>query len=113
MATGQQDLLKGIVEADETYIGGKPRNKGPHNKRGMGTDKSPVIGPVIGMVARGGNVVAGAPRPTKTCRGPFLILAQDAPSGIVSKLPHRSLKPLQLTCRVCVGFPLLYCEFAG
>src|SRR3989449_3520019 len=26
--------LEGIIEADETYVGGKPRYKGPQNKRG-------------------------------------------------------------------------------
>ena len=45
------ELLKGIVEADETYVGGKPRTK---SKRGRGTNKSPVIG----VVERGGRVVA-------------------------------------------------------
>lgn len=44
--------LEGTVECDETYIGGKPRNKGPHNKRGRGTKKTPVVG----MVERGGRV---------------------------------------------------------
>jgi hypothetical protein len=45
----QSGLLHGIVEADETYVGGKPR-KGNHrdgdqpNKRGRGTKKVPVIG---------------------------------------------------------------------
>jgi transposase-like protein len=53
------ELLHGIVEMDETYVGGKPRkgNKRgedqPH-KRGRGTDKTPVIG----VVERGGRVVA-------------------------------------------------------
>ncbi len=52
-------LLEGIIEADETYVGGKPRKPNkrkddkPH-KRGRGTDKTPVIG----AVERGGNVVA-------------------------------------------------------
>ena len=45
------EWLKGIVEADETYVGGKPRAK---SKRGRGTTKSPVIG----VVERGGRVVA-------------------------------------------------------
>jgi transposase-like protein len=36
-------LLQGIVEIDETYVGGKPRKgTGPH-KRGMGTKKTPVM----------------------------------------------------------------------
>lgn len=45
------ELLKGIVEMDETYIGGKPRKKAkskdddsdniPHNKRGRGTKNKP------------------------------------------------------------------------
>jgi transposase-like protein len=35
-------MLDGIVEVDETYIGGKPRHKGD-NKRGRGTKKKPVM----------------------------------------------------------------------
>lgn len=37
--------LLGNVEVDETYVGGKPRNRGSHNmkKRGRGTDKTPVL----------------------------------------------------------------------
>lgn len=64
MAEGEQrELLKGLVEADETYIGGKPRKgntgsggKGPGrpHKRGRGTTKVPVVG----MVERGGRVAA-------------------------------------------------------
>jgi len=49
------DLLRGIVEMDETYIGGKPRKfDGKNRKRGRGTDKTPVVG----MVERNGNVKA-------------------------------------------------------
>ena len=52
-------LLHGIIEADETYIGGKPRKHGKYKdtkpaKRGRGTKKTPVIG----AVQRGGKVVA-------------------------------------------------------
>ena len=59
MAADQAPMLQGIVEADETYVGGKPRkgNKRdddkPH-KRGRGTKKTPVLG----AVERGGQVAA-------------------------------------------------------
>lgn len=42
--------LKGTVEVDETYIGGKPRSKKNENKRGRGTKKTPVMV----LVERGG-----------------------------------------------------------
>jgi len=54
--TKQRELLQGIVEMDETYIGGKPR-KGitrENYKRGRGTSKIPVVG----MAERDGNVKA-------------------------------------------------------
>ena len=52
-------LLQGIIEADETYIGGKPRKANKQDdrepsKRGRGTDKTPILG----AVARGGQVIA-------------------------------------------------------
>ena len=49
---GTSPKLAGIVEADETYVGGKPRaGTGPH-KMGRGRSKQPVSG----MVERGGNI---------------------------------------------------------
>ena len=42
MATPDAPKLKGVVEADETYVGGKPRIRGA-NKRGRGTAKTPVF----------------------------------------------------------------------
>ena len=54
----QRNLLTGIVEVDETFIGGKPRKgnttKGGTNKRGRGTKKTPVVG----LVERKGRVKA-------------------------------------------------------
>jgi len=48
-------LLKGVVEVDETYIGGKPRREfGKHNKRGRGTKKAPVMA----IVERDGNIIS-------------------------------------------------------
>jgi transposase-like protein len=47
-------LLQGIIEMDETYIGGKPRFHNCGAKRGRGTDKTPVFG----MVERKGSVIA-------------------------------------------------------
>ena len=50
-----QEKLGGIVEIDETYIGGKDINRHWHKKKGnSGDDKTPVIG----AVQRKGNVVA-------------------------------------------------------
>lgn len=52
----ERDLLEGLVEMDETYIGGKPRkgSGGDAPKHGRGTKKTPVIG----MVERGGKIKA-------------------------------------------------------
>jgi len=66
----QAGLLHGIVEADETYVGGKPRKGNKRDKnndlpppsknpRGRGTRKTPVIG----AVECGGNVVARVTNP--------------------------------------------------
>ncbi len=59
MLTEEGELLQGIVEADETYIGGKPRKGNRReddkpSKRGRGTKKSAIVG----AVERGGRVIA-------------------------------------------------------
>ena len=60
MATEQGEvMLQGIVEADETYIGGKPRKANRREdrkpaRRGRGTSKASVIG----AIERSGKVVA-------------------------------------------------------
>jgi transposase-like protein len=54
-AMGQyKELLQGIIEMDETYVGGKPRPGTGEHKRGRGTKKTPVVG----IVERNGNVKA-------------------------------------------------------
>lgn len=51
----QDRLMHGIVEADETYVDGEPR-KG--NNRDDDTKHKPDRGTVVGLVERGGRVVA-------------------------------------------------------
>jgi transposase-like protein len=52
LTPGSGQKLKGMVEADETYIGGKPRPGARHYKSGRGTKKAPVLA----MVERDGNI---------------------------------------------------------
>ena len=61
MTTDEGALLQGIIEVDETYVGGKPRYKNPNNKRGRGTRKTSVVG----AVQRGGDVKAQVTNDTK------------------------------------------------
>jgi transposase-like protein len=53
--TEQRHLLTGVVEMDETYMGGKPRRRHPDDKNhphGRGTTRTPVVG----MIERGGKI---------------------------------------------------------
>ena len=61
MTSDEGKMLQGIIEMDETYVGGKPRYKNPNNKRGRGTRKTSVVG----AVQRGGEVKAQVTRDTK------------------------------------------------
>ena len=61
LASGEADFLHGILEADETYIGGKPckcnkrdDDDNAQHPRGRSTRKAPIIG----AVERGGGVCA-------------------------------------------------------
>lgn len=54
MAEAYPDKLRGTVEVDEAFIGGKPRYKQKENWRGEGATKKKAM--VLGIVERGGNV---------------------------------------------------------
>ena len=79
------DLLRGIVEADECYVGGKPRKGNRRDddkpsKRGRGTDKMPVVG----IVERGGKVVAEpATRVNSKALMAFIKRAVDLPASLL------------------------------
>ena len=62
MANDQGKLLQGIIEADETYLGGKPRHKDKNNKRGRGASGKTSV---VGAVERKGDVKATVTDDTK------------------------------------------------
>ena len=62
MASKNDVILKGIIEADETYVGGKPRKGNKREDDDTHDPEKPASKkiPVIGAVERGGKVVAKA-----------------------------------------------------
>ena len=106
----QRDLLTGIIEMDETYIGGKPRKGGTkgdgpdgRHKRGRGTKKAPVVG----AVERDGNVTAKVAQKNKmkgrhirafvkdrvdTAKASLITDEHKAYLGMSKLLPHRVIK---------------------
>lgn len=58
--TGYTPMLMGVVECDESYVGGKFKSRRRHHyKKEMGKEVSPVINKavVFGMIERGGRVI--------------------------------------------------------
>ncbi len=104
-----RELLTGVVEMDETYVGGKPRKgtkgdgeDGKH-KRGRRTKKAPVVG----AVERGGRVTAKATQKDKlkgknlrafvrervdTDAAELMTDEYTAYKGMAKVLPHRVIK---------------------
>lgn len=104
MADKHPTLLMGIVEADETYVGGKPRGHMEHSTltRGERMKKSwDRKTPVFGIMERGGRVRTQAvPQINKAKAQTILNANIDLPhaklmtdehpmyAGIINKLPH-------------------------
>lgn len=85
----QRRLFHGIVEMDETYVGGKPRKgngplKGRSAKRGRGTKKIPVVG----IVERNGSVAtevfSGRPLNSENLKGFFKRVVDAAGSILIT-----------------------------
>ena len=104
MAGKSGDLLRGIVEADECYVGGKPRKGNKRdddtpNPRGRGTKKTPIIG----AVARGGEVVA---EPTSGVDGStleaFIRRNVDLPASLLITDEHAGYRILSAQMRHAV-----------
>ena len=85
-------LLQGILEADETYVGGKPRKgRDKGGKRGRGTKKTPVIG----VIERGGRVRAKAVFNLKGYKLKKFILENSIPNrSILMTDEYQSYKEL-------------------
>ncbi len=62
MTSDEGALLQGIIEVDETYVGGKPRYKNKNNKRGRGAQGKTSV---VGAIERGGEVKAKVTNDTK------------------------------------------------
>lgn len=105
-----RELLTGIVEMDECYIGGKPRkgnkrDEDKPSKRGRGTDKAPVIGAVErkegGKVSakavakdklKGKNLRAFVREKVDTSKSELMTDEYKAYSGMSRLLPHAVIK---------------------
>ena len=58
MESDQATMLTGVLEADETYIGGKPKKKNKKEDNPKGGQGKSNKTPVIGVVERDGKVIA-------------------------------------------------------
>ena len=93
MQDGTFRKLTGVVEVDETYIGGKEGNRHVRDRRGKRGTKDKV--PVIGAIARKGNVVCQMiERTTEATMGAFVAETVSDKVSLVATDEHQSYKHL-------------------
>ena len=82
----RSELLSGTVEIDETYVGGKEKNKHVSKRtkgaQGAGSAKSKTV--VLGMIERGGNLRMNTIVSAKSEHIKPLVVANVCPSAIVN-----------------------------
>ena len=80
--------LRGIIEADETYVGGKPRYKAP-NRREAALRRIESKTPVVTLVQRGGEVRSQVMKPVTSANlGEVLRENVDADATLMTDASH-------------------------
>ncbi len=107
MASKQSEIkLQGIVEADETYVGGKPRKgnkRRDDNENNSGKGRGTKKVPIVGVVQRGGSVIAKVAKDVTTKSILEFIKETVEPDGsLLITDEFRSYKAVRKTMRHAV-----------
>ena len=87
--------LTGAVEIDETYVGGSDRNRHKNKRRGTGMTEGAKV-PVIGAIARKGNVVCEVlDRVTGNVMDDFVMRTVDEKVSLVATDEHKGYARLR------------------